>query len=323
MQRRRTFDLVLAIGGVLIVAVLAVLRASQQQAQTSVPSTYDTGASGLAALYEFLQREHVPAGRFESAQLPQGGTVAVAGDPALFRLAVDIEQRNSLRSWVRDGGTLVLLGSLPPSMLDLLAGKNELAAAQHLSPPPASPRAAAVAFKRGKGRVVYVSSVLPFDNLHLARGANARFAYALFASVGPVAFDERIYGYSDDRSAWSVLPQPVRIAVIIAGVALLLALGGANLPFAPPLDLEEKSVRDSSEYLTSLALMLRRAGARRDTVERFRRAVERSLAPHAADPHARSLLEEARHIALQQALSDRDLVHAAHLLTRVRKDYPW
>ncbi|MFN2449891.1 MAG: DUF4350 domain-containing protein, partial [Candidatus Baltobacteraceae bacterium] len=265
---------------------------------------------------------------------------------------MDPRVRKALEEWVKQGNTVALFGAAPSFVPPLFGARARFGGSRDAvtdcgvragpyavtGPFPqtfsagcsrtratllrSGARAAGIAYAYGKGTVVLVTSAQPFDNEHLSKAGNARFAYDLFAPLGPVAFDERLYGYANDRSLWQVIPPPARLAIVIAGIALLLALAGANLPFAPPLTLEEKAVRDSSEYLHSLASMLRRGRAHRDAVARFCTPIKKALAPHAAQPDARAMLEEARSLEMQLSLHEEDVLAAARIFARVRKDYP-
>lgn len=357
MPRKLSLDAVLAIAGILLIGIFAALQSGASQDGISAPSTYDYGANGFAALYALLDREHVPVSRFESplVSLQSRGTLALAGDEALLALALDSATQKGLDQWVREGGTLALIGAPPlldRSMFGLPKTHRSLNAASSsgcgVKGPALHVEAAfedaipharctkgqaillerdgdayALAYPRGKGAVIFVSSTEPFDNAHLTRADNAAFAYAVFAGLGTVQFDERAYGYANDKSMWEVLPQPVHIAIIIALGALLLAVIGANLPFAPAVDLRERHVRNTREYLQSLAAMLRRGRAQADLIRRYCAEIRRVLQPHGATAAAAELLREAERI--EQTIHPRDehVLAAAQLYARVRKDYPW
>ncbi len=355
MRRKISADLVLAVLAALLLGVLVTLRVSAQSAQTSVSSTYDTGAAGYAALYSFLQREGLTVSRFELplANLPQKGTFVIAGDDALLRLAFSSQQHKALDTWVRGGRTLVVLGAAPPlgamfglpdtAVIDrsgarascglhhrslVITGAFTQGFARACGPTKVTllqsgPSAVGEEYARGRGTVIFIAAATPLDNLHLRQRDNAAFAYALFSSGGPVAFDEAAYGYESHQSMWAVLPPPVRYAIIVACVALLLAIIGANLPFAPPLAAQTAYVRDSSAYLASLARMLERGGTQRDAVARFCATIKKTLAPSASQAQARRLLEEARLLELDLTPGDDEVLAAARLFARVRKDYQW
>lgn len=359
MQRKGKVDLAILIAALVLVAILAVLRESLPSSQPSVPSTYDTGKSGYAALYTLLQREHVRTSRFEeppAVLFRRHGALIIAGDGAIATATRMQQQAKALDEWVRAGGTLVLLGAPSsnardalglPKLHDLKA--DSATGACGLSAPlrgitvsggfgkgapvvckpdraallTANGRAVAAAYRRGKGTVVLVTSSTPLDDAHLANRGNAELAYALFAGIGPVAFNERVYGHATGRSFWDVLPLSMRIAIILAGFAVLLAAIGANLPFVPPYAPPEVGGRDSSEYIASLARLLDRGGAGRETISRLCTAAGEALKPRAAaDTHARALLDEAQRLQSLSHPRPDDVLAAGQLFARVRKDYP-
>jgi hypothetical protein len=359
VQRKGKLDLVLLIGALVLVVVLTVLRQSLPSSPPSVPSTYDTGRSGYAALYALLQREHVRTTRFEeppAALFRRHGALVIAGDGAIATATGMRQQAKALDEWVRGGGTLVLLGSPPtnarealalPKLHDLKAtsatgacglssslrgisvsgdfraGAPVVCRADRAALLTANGRAVATAYRRGKGTVILVVSSTPLDNTHLAQRNNAAVAYALFAGIGPVAFNERVYGHATGRTFWQVLPLSMKIAIILAGIAVLLAAIGANLPFVPPYAPPDAGGRDSSEYIASLARLLDRGGAGRETIARLCTAAGESLKPRAAaDAHARALLDEAQRLQTLSHPRPDDVLAAGQLFARVRKDYP-
>jgi hypothetical protein len=185
----------------------------------------------------------------------------------------------------------------------------------------AGSRAAGVLYRRGRGLIALFSTASPFDNLHLAQRANARVAYALFAGA-PVLFDERVHGYAAGRSFWDVLPQPMRLAIALAIVAVLLAIAGANLPFAPPMEASAPDERDSSAYIASIARMLERGGASREAIGRIAARCELVLGTRAAgDERARMLLRELRTLDATPRPGPHEVLQAGRIFARVRKDY--
>lgn len=341
--RREIGVLIVALAGLI---VLALLRANGSHT-SSVPSTYDTGANGYAALYEFLQREGLATERFELplTQLPARGSLVVAGDYQLEAIALGSRGLATLDSWVRHGGTLFILGAttaLTTNSLGLPAsrfatanrawsgcgfrGRRIVVSADF----PAALRAScskqnavllagrngaiALSVRRGRGHVVEVVTPAVFDNLHLSRDSNATFAYDLF-SRGAVAFDERIFGYVEGRSFFSVLPWLVKIAIAIVLASLLLAIIGGNLPFAPARTIERVQQRDSSEYIASLARLLQRGHAGRDAILRLVRAL-----PHKAA--GRHEFTELNDLAERYDPAPRDVYRAGVLFAALRKDYP-
>ncbi|HET9394035.1 MAG TPA: DUF4350 domain-containing protein [Candidatus Rubrimentiphilum sp.] len=340
---------------IVLLIVVSFLRSQTPQTHQSFPSTYDSGAYGYAALYEFLQRERVAVQRFELplGELPARSTLVIAGDYVLDEAAPSATAQRTLAAWVRGGGTLIVLGKVSsavrqglglPASSDRMAGSvvartgcgfqgSELnVRGEFTRSLPADCGSAksvllrsgknpvAVALDRGRGRVVEFTTPTIFDNLRLAQGDNARFAYDLF-SAKTVAFDERVYGYAQGRTFWEVLPQPVHIAIFVALGALLLAIIGANLPFAPPYRIEAQDERDSSDYILSLARMLQRGGAAREVVAKIFKAAS-ALAPRSyRGDGAAAGFDELQLLSQRHDLRAHDVLRAGTLYAQLRKDY--
>lgn len=354
MRARRISDFIVIGVALMVLAVLTTLRASLIAAY-SMPSTYDTGVSGYAALYSLLSREGVAVDRFEqplSGLFARHGALIVAGDNAIEVLAPQSSDHRALDAWVSAGGTLVLLGSTRPETLDLprladlhaslarsgcalaLSSQKLLVAGDFTDGMArrcdrkaktvlrAAGRAVAAVYARGRGSVIFVTTPSIFDNSHLALRDNAAFAYALLSGIGTIAFEERIYGHATGNSFWEVLPAPMRAAIVLACVAVLLAILGANLPFAPPHEARAVGERDSSEYVASLSRMLERGGAAREVVRRLSAQVLGVTSPLAAgDQDAQTLADEARRLRALSHPRVEDVVAAGRLFARVHKEY--
>jgi hypothetical protein len=117
----------------------------------------------------------------------------------------------------------------------------------------------AMAYAYGKGEVVAISAPALFANAQLGSADNAQFVYDVVTGHGPAAFDEYVHGYDDSLTLWTALPQPVHVAVWILVAIVLLAIVGANVPFAPPLPAEGPDERDSSAYIDAMAALAQRA----------------------------------------------------------------
>lgn len=297
-------DAVVIVVGLLVVGLLGYAqKQAEQRPNPSVYSTYDTGRNGYRALYAVLRSAGVRAQRFEHAtgQLDAGsiGTLVIAAyeyDPSAKWL--DDADAKVLRSFVERGGRLVAIDDRFAGKQDVTPGvptstlvrSNEAVAApgaglkgvERVQAPltavfsrkeaaKKTPLLAnakgvvALAYRLGKGEVVAIAAPALFSNAYLQNADNAAFAYAVLAGHGTVAFDEYVHGYDDDASFWSVLPGPVRAAFWIVCAIVLLALIGANVPFAPPLDVRPRQERDSSDYLTAMARLMQRARVKEQT----------------------------------------------------------
>jgi hypothetical protein len=313
MPRKRFGDIAIACTALAVLVLLTVLRTMQPQAQFSQPSTYDTGGNGYAGLYEFLAREGVPVQRFQEPIgefRGRGGALVLAGDGAVSAAAPSANALEALDKWVRAGGTLFVFGATSVSERKALQLPQ--------------PQRAIRTYRRGRGKIVFAETPSRFSNRELPQSDNAAAAFQLFAPAAPIAFDERIYGYETGHTFWQVLPWGMRIAIVLACIAVLLAIAGANLPFAPPAILEPPAERDSGAYIASLARMLQRGGAGREIIARLESHAETVLAPRArGDERANTLLEQFHFLAGQARPGLREMLEAGRLFATVRKEYEW
>ncbi|HEX5275031.1 MAG TPA: DUF4350 domain-containing protein [Candidatus Rubrimentiphilum sp.] len=354
-MRNRT-EIAVLIAALLLFTILSALQAAAPRAHSSFPSTYDTGANGYAALYEFLQRESVRPERYELplAELPARATVVFAGDYTIDSSIFSAKTSAALDKWVRRGGKLIVLGSIFPYTRDALglpktrvaAGKLAWTAcgfrgarrvvagdfpsvlrtacdSNHSVLLTARGGAVAVSLKRGRGTIVEVVTPAIFDNAQLAAHDNAAFAYDLFASAGSPLFDERVYGYAAGRTFWEVMPRPVIAAAIVALIALLLAIAAANVRLAPARSLERNDERDSLAYIESLARMLQRGGAAHDVIARLGRAAAGFRSPPPGDERGRAAFDELRRLGERRDAGPRDVLLAGTIFAQLRKDYEW
>ena len=120
----------------------------------------------------------------------------------------------------------------------------------------------ALKYRLGRGTVVALTDPSIFSNARLRDPDNARFAFNLLASFRSVAFDETVHGFTGGTSLWGALPVTARWSAIVCLTAVILAVIGNLFRFAPPLRLAQADEPDSSAYLTAMANLLERAGAR-------------------------------------------------------------
>jgi hypothetical protein len=375
MPRRRALDVVLVALGLALILALTIAQEEQASSTPrSVYSTYDFGRNGYAALYELLRRESVIAGQFErpvSLLDAQVRTLVISGH-APGEVSTGEFTRgdaDALIGWVKSGGRLVLLGSpaavddtrlaypaltrlreplhdaRPVASVPQLARVHRvdgtfrdaftLSKKRHTMPELlAKGRVVALAYRLGRGEIVAIPNATLFANAQLMRAGNARYAYAVLG-IGPVAFDERVHGYAQDRSFWSALPQPVHTAIVLAVALVVLALVGGNIRFAPALVPDPADERDSSAYIESMARLLMRGRAARRAVAECVDAVLRGLrvrtglGPKATAAEIAERIDRAgwREGVLEldrlrrlQRPADADLIRAGRLSAQLRKD---
>ncbi len=300
-MKRIRFEHVLVVVGAVIVMLLAFAGANEKQRarQVSVYSSYDTGPNGYRALYEALRGAGVPVSRFErvlGVLDPSVKTIVLTGyerDPS----AKPMDEHDSayLRRFVENGGRLVALDAEFAGSDDVAPGVGTSVAANGTGAIALARNAytggvtgvrgpidwvfpfkdrrgvpllanahgmVAAAYRVGRGEVIAVTAPALFGNAQIRNEDNARFAYNAIAGHGPAVFDEYVHGYDDGRTLWAALPSTVRAAAWIVLVIVLLALVGANVRFAPPYLPTPPDERDSSDYISAMAELMRRTRRR-------------------------------------------------------------
>lgn len=300
-MRRLNLNAIILIGCVAVFVLLAYERTTIAQRELpSIFSTYDVGVNGYRALFEVLQTAGVPVWRFERplGELDRSvRTLVITGyeyEDELRAKPLDANDAAFLRNFVRNGGRLVAIdpefagtSDAAPGVGSTVssAGHDAIVIARNgLTDGVARVRGSidwifplrerglpllandkgmvAVWYRFGRGDVVAITAPALFGNDQLRNSDNLRFAYNVIAGRGIVAFDEYVHGYSDNLSMWGVLPAPVRDAVWIVVGIVLIALIGANVPFAPPYLPESAGDRTSSDYITAIAALMRRSRRR-------------------------------------------------------------
>lgn len=299
-MNRSRLELGILVACVLLLAVLGYGRATIEQRQRpSVYSTYDMGPNGYRALYEVLRTAGVSAGRFERTLEtldPAIRTLILTGyenDPSAKPL--DAHQAQLLRRFILAGGRLVVLDAEFVGAQDVTPGvgttqrsrSNDAIALAHNAYTAGVARASgsigwsfafkerrgvpllannrglvAVWYRFGRGEVVAITAPALFGNAQLRNADNLRFAYDVIGNHGAVAFDEYVHGYDESLTMWQALPAPVHAAIWIVLALAATALIGANVPFAPPYLPDSGSERDSSDYITAIAELMRRSRRR-------------------------------------------------------------
>ncbi len=358
-MRARRIDVAVLVVGLAVLALLALGEEAQRAvAPASVYSTYDTGPNGYRALFGVLLASGVPVRRFERVLGlldADVGTLVIssyADDPSARGL--DAHDASALSRFVRKGGRLVVLDtdfagaedftpgvgtSMPHHARDAVAlARNRytagvrrvLATIDAVFPfnlRRGVPLLAtdggivATAYRYGKGDVVAITSPKLFGNASLQNGDNAAFAYDVVAGHGAAAFDEYVHGYDEELGFWQALPAPVHAAFWIVCAIVVLALIGANVPFAPPISGRPPDERDSSAYVDAMAALMRRARAAQAAttlfaVDAVRRARGRET------PSVRAAVADLERLRDLPRPSDAALVRAAVIDFRLRKDLP-
>ena len=220
---------------ILVFVVIVGIDAYQKlRRQPGPPSTYNSGSAGYKALYLWLRELGVPAKRWERPlmELPREADVLVMMSPGL---GPGPDELKALETWVRNGGTLILVSSpgdafarrhfvlevkmraddqkkedKSPSFQPgpYIRGQRTIMGKTHAGVDSKRPDAvlhARDAFgklimvvEEGKGRVIMVSDPSLFSNVKLREGDHARLALDILLShlgQGQLLFDEYHHGY--------------------------------------------------------------------------------------------------------------------------------
>jgi hypothetical protein len=298
-MRSLRVELMLVVAGAALLIFFGYQQNALQHRHPSVYSTYDTGPNGYRALYNVLRTAGVPLRRFERVFAlldPSIRTLVLTGyedDPSAKPL--DRHDVAALRRFIQSGGRFVAIDTEFAGANDVTPGvgtsvqrpgTGAIALARNAYTqgvaavrgpigwvfPFKEPRgvpllangrgSVAIAYRYGRGEVVAITAPALFANAQLRNADNLRFAYNAIAGHGDAAFDEYVHGYDDQLTFWSVLPVAVRAAFWVVVGAVVLALVGANAPFAPPYLPVEADERDSSDYITAMAELMRRSRRR-------------------------------------------------------------
>jgi hypothetical protein len=133
----------------------------------------------------------------------------------------------------------------------------------------------------GSGHYFALATASPFQNGNLGSDDNGRLGADLVAAAGTsalVTFDQYHHagGAGESSSlAWIATPWGFAIFLEILLVFGLLALSGRA--FGPRIPLRPRADPSSSEFTSAVGRMLRRAGARRETVGRLLYATRAAL----------------------------------------------
>jgi hypothetical protein len=280
------------------ITIVALLKNGRPDGGVNSFASTDFRSGGYAAWYLLMEREGVAVERFERrpadldaaidtliAAYPPGPPAENARRPA---------DRAALAQWVRAGGRLIVLGTADP-----FTGEG--------------PRLHGLRTAYGRGAIVAIRDPEEFDNAAIARGDNARLAFALArprAPGGIVAFDEALHGTIVDRRWWNVIGLPQRVALGGIAFAVLIALIGGALRLGPPVSLRAAREPASDEFVAAVAALYARSHARRAALQLFA-AGARDAGGNAA--------QELRRLAERPAPSDRDLIAGAALARSIRE----
>ncbi len=291
----------------LVFVVIVGIDAYQKlRRQSGPPSTYNAGSAGYKALYLWLREMGVPAKRWESSlmELTKEAGVLLMMSP---RFGPEPDEIEALNTWVRGGGTLVLVSSpwnafakhlgfeqkrrpqdqkkeeerLSFQPGPYIRGQRTIMSKMH--PGIDSGKSEAIVHSRdafgnlivgmeeGKGRVIMIADPSLFSNLHLRKGDHARLALDVLLThlgEGQLLIDEYHQGYGRVTSVAAYVFESEAFVPLLQVTLLLLALwAAAGRRFGPARPLLRETERSSMEYVRAMAQLFQRVKARRLALE--------------------------------------------------------
>jgi hypothetical protein len=287
-------------------------------------SSYATSPQGDAAFADLLGHAGHPVEqvrRLPHRSLPDAGAAVFLLDPP----AVRTQDLQALRTFVRDGGRLVVSGLSREAVSELApAASGRRARVQGIE----------VETRRlGRGSLLLLADSSPLQNRFLGDGNNAAFGLALAGGRSrPVAFLESYHGYGTG-SGLSALPLSWKLLLAGLGLAAVVYMIARGRRFGPPEEEGRTLAPPRREYVDSLAAVVARSRRReaavgpvrreaRDTV--LRRAALPPDAGHAAfEAAARrlGLADEDTEALTRHVETDADVLAVGRAAARIRQDH--
>lgn len=294
----------------LVIVVVVLVFAGHAGSPASAPDHRSTSdaANGTSALRLYAQALGHRTDAMEATfAIPQDAGLMFVFRPSAR--AFTGEDADTLRRWVEAGGVLVYASEEPDLSLEgafhldrqhqlgpagaaaaapLFAGVRHLSGGFAAFPFTLHPQQVAVLRNSGhavvglmatvaRGRIIALADPLPLCNGYLERADNGRFAADLLAlSTGAVVFDEFHHGVASGETDWLTTPWGAALGwaafIVFIGLALRGRAFGPRIPLVPSPD------RSTAEYASAIGSLLRRTGARQETLDVLRTGARRALA---------------------------------------------
>ncbi|MDO8916138.1 MAG: hypothetical protein Q7W16_08670 [Coriobacteriia bacterium] len=328
--------------------------------ESTIPSMTNDGPAGLSVYFRYLDGlGYAPKALRAFDDLPDGATIVAA---APFQVLPTEAEKVRLAKWVRAGGRLVAVGTGAGLLLDGLdlTGAASLGATDALLPArvptvyaagvrtvaPGPDRLAASAPEWvahyadrtgavllsaavGDGEVVWLAAADVVANGAIGEADNSRLAVLLTAAgKGAVYFDEYHLGFKDDSSLWTLLGSGGQAAALLAAFALIAMLAARGRRLGTALAPREEPSARTAAYISSLAELYRKAGARSESLESLEDGLARALARRHGTveagltqrPQAREALERSRALRREASPGREEFMAAARLIRRARQE---
>ena len=298
----------------LSLAIVGVIALLETPPATDLPgSSSSAKPDGTLALYSWLERSGYHVMRSSDRGLGLGSVAPVRATLLVLAPYTDVpaDQAASIERWVSAGGQAVLAtdgsyGSVPFGRLGIrvvstlpepvevvqplfhsppvshLAG--EAAAVASGLPPAAvgavsADGAVVMAVPRGAGRFWVVAAPDLLDNAHIGREDNRKLLLNMVGPVGrTVVFDEFTVPPAAGSAGFNWLTDSAwGVAVLLALTLVLLYRWLSGMRLGPAVVPLRADWRPASEYVVSMAGLMRRAGKRGDILVQYQHMLRRTV----------------------------------------------
>lgn len=357
-----TVVVVIALAVALAAGYWAIVALSEDYYLVEAPpgSTFNGHDEGSRILLNYLDELGVETSTLQQFdELPETGSIVVIAGEPLEKSPGNGEIRR-LRTWVEEGGRLVLIG---PYATEISRGSlsapitigNEEALLEPLLPSvyaqgveristdgqrmlaedPAwvshfkdTAGQAMISRSFGQGEVVWLASIYPASNIGIGEHDNARLVTLLVASGGPVHFDEYHHGFVRGGGIWERLGGNGQAAAVLGIVALIVLLVASARRVAPPIDRPLSRPARTGAYISSLAELYRKAGARPQALTTLTEALRVALVrrygdvsrARAAGSPAVEVLDQAQALTGGEEITREQFVTIARDLARANQE---
>jgi len=247
------------------------------------------GAADAESLRKWLRSGHTAV--LMASRLPSNHGTGSSGDDDTFGDALDVIGQTASPSGLTEFGPLqptadtrdiLSVHSDADFRLKRAAGDGLALFGDRAGP-------LALSIPVGRGRLVAIADAGFASNDNLPRAENAAFlANILGRDARPgavVLFDEYHHGDAElaaGTTIWTALGRPLQLALIQIGLAGIVLIAVLAVRFGTPVPLSRGLTRTSTEYVTSLAGLYRRAQASTAALETLYRQFLRDLAARLA-----------------------------------------
>ena len=281
---------------ILLPLIVALALLSQDEEESSVPSTYSAQTHGAKAAYLLLENLGYNVERWQQSptELPSdpAHTVLVLAGPHRPPLP---DEKNALQLYLSRGGKVLITGANPwmylpgadvdseplpapewreykPQLLTPLTSggviqmspvaywkDSSTASLVHYSD---EGRPIVISYKLGNGEVIWWGASTPLTNAAIARSGNLALLLNSLGRPGDVHifWDEYFHGYANSFSSY-LAEKPMLFGMLqclLVFLALLFTFSRRNGPIHP---LPERSRLSPLEFVHTLGRLYRRAGA--------------------------------------------------------------